>query len=276
MDAASLFDPVTVAVIGGQVIFKGDCFEGFSRLPDASIDLIVTSPPYNLGGFHSDSLKRAYAGYDDKMDEKEYRSFISRAIKECFRVLKGTGSFFLNMKPRIADGVAILPSWVLEGNPFSLKQEIVWNYPSTANVDKVRFYPLHEQVYWFVKKTKGFTFNEEWAIIGDVWYISHITDRNETKVENGTKHPAPFPTQLAETPILACSKKGDVVLDPFVGSGTTLKVCKRHGRVGIGFEKYYADYEKIILSRIQSNSFLPSLLDAKLSKKRKGSQEKLF
>jgi DNA modification methylase len=262
-------------IIGGQKIYEIDCLEGFkSILEDESVDHISTSPPYNLGGFHADRKLRSYANFSDDMPEEDYRAFIKQVIKECYRVLKKEGSFFLNMKTRIIDGVSVPPFWVLDDNPFYLKQEIIWNYPSTANVDKIRFFPLFEYVFWFIKDLKEWThkWNNEWAIIGNVWVISHITDRNETKVEVGTdgiQHPAPFPTQLSQTMVLATTHEGEIVLDPFLGSGTTLKVCRRYNRNGIGFEKFFSHYEKIARQRIMSDDFPPTLLDLKNNKNAK-------
>lgn len=256
-------------IIGGQKIYEMDCLDGFLMLEDESIDHVSTSPPYNLGGFHADRKLRSYADFSDDMPEEEYRDFIKHVIKECYRVLKCTGSFFLNMKTRIIDGVSIPPFWVLEDNPFYLKQEIVWHYPSTANVDKIRFFPLFEYVFWFIKDLRRFRWNNEWAIIGNVWEISHITDRNETKVGEGSnciQHPAPFPTQLSQTMILATTNEGDIVLDPFLGSGTTLKVCRKYKRNGIGFEKFFSNYEKIARQRIMSDDFPPTLLETKTNK----------
>ncbi len=266
--------------IAGQTIYNIDCFEGFKLIEDKSIQLIFTSPPYNLGGFHSDSLKRSYSGYEDNLPEQEYRNFIKDTIKECYRVLKDKGSLFFNMKTRIVDGEAIPPYWVMQDNPFYLKQEIIWNFPSTANVDKVRFYPLFEYIYWFIKDKENFFFNEEWSIIGNVWRISHITDRNEVKISingNEIKHPAPFPTELAQTVILATTSEQEgenTVLDPFVGSGTTLKVCRKYNRKGIGFEKYYDEYKHLIQQRILSEEFpektlLESKVEKSTSKKKK-------
>jgi DNA modification methylase len=276
--------PIT---IDGQAIYEMDCLDGFKLLADASIDHVSTSPPYNLGGFHADRKYRSYAGnFSDDMPEAEYRAFIKQVIKESCRVLKPAGSFFLNMKTRIIDGVSIPPYWVLDDNPFFLKQEIIWHYPSTANVDKIRFFPLFEYVFWFIKdlalfKTK---WNNEWAIIGNVWYISHISDRNETKIgdgvatiddqsgqagPNGVQHPAPFPTQLSQAMVLSTTAEGDTVLDPFLGSGTTLKVCRHYNRKGIGFEKYFTHYERVVRQRILSEDFPPTLLEIKAGKNQK-------
>jgi len=101
-------------IIGGQKIYEIDCLDGFAMLDDESIDHISTSPPYNLGGFHADRKLRSYADFSDDMPEEEYRDFIKQVIKACYRVLKREGSFFLNMKTRIIDGVSIPPFWVLE------------------------------------------------------------------------------------------------------------------------------------------------------------------
>ncbi|MHA1792924.1 MAG: DNA-methyltransferase [Promethearchaeota archaeon] len=265
-------------IIAGQKIYPVDCLDGFKMLADESIDHVSTSPPYNLGGFHADRKIRAYeGGFSDNMPEPEYRSFIKKVIKECYRVLKPRGSFFLNMKTRIINGIAMPPYWILEENPFHLKQEIIWHYPSTANVDKVRFFPLFEYIFWFIKDVKNFKFNKEWAIIGNVWNISHISDRKETKLEtnNGIiQHPAPFSTQLSQTMVLSTTSEGDLVLDPFLGSGTTLKVCRHYNRKGIGFEKYFEHYSFLIKKRILSDDFPPTLLDIKLSS-RKSNQRNL-
>lgn len=256
---------VEPVVILGQVIYPVDCLVGFKILKNGCIDHVSTSPPYNLKGFHSDRKKREYTGYSDDMPEEEYRVFIKNVIRECHRVLKDDGSFFLNIKTRIIDGTAHPPFWILENNPFHLKQEIIWNYPSTANVDKIRFFPLFEYVFWFVKDVKNFKWNPEWSIIGNVWRINHMTDREETK-NSETQHPAPFPTQLSQTMILSTTSEGDTVLDPFAGSCTTLKVCRKYNRKGIGFEKYFKNYEEIAIKRIGSDSFPPTLLESKKEK----------
>ena len=259
-------------LIDGQTIFELDCLDGFKLFTDASIDHVSTSPPYNLGGFHADRKYRSYAGdFSDDMPEADYRAFIKQVIKECHRVLKPNGSFFLNMKTRIIDGVSIPPFWVLENNPFYLKQEIIWHYPSTANVDKVRFYPLFEYVFWFIKDPKNFKFNDEWAIVGNVWKINHMTDRNEAKMtwkDKVIQHPAIFPTQLAQATILSTTSEGDTVLDPFVGSGTTLKVCRHYKRKGIGFDKYFSEYEELARKRIMSDKFPETLLEMKKAGKK--------
>ena len=257
-----------VVKIGGQYIHVVDCLNGFKTLADESIDHISTSPPYNLGGFHADRKIRKYKGdFDDDMQEDDYREFIKEMIKESFRVLKKDGSFFLNMKTRIIDGISIPPFWIMEENPFYLKQEIIWHYPSTANVDKIRFFPLFEYVFWFIKDLKGYKWNNEWGIVGNVWHISHITDRKETKID-GVQHPAPFPTQLSQAMVLSTTHEGDTVLDPFVGSGTTLKVCNKYKRKGIGFDKYFNHYEKVARKRILSNNFPLTLLEVKQAKKK--------
>ncbi|MHA1681188.1 MAG: DNA-methyltransferase [Promethearchaeota archaeon] len=266
-----LRNPIKPIIIAGQDIYPLDCMDGFKLLGDESVDHVSTSPPYNLGGFHADRKIRAYhGGFSDDMLEDDYRAFIKGVIRECFRVLKPDGSFFINMKTRIKDGVSVPPYWILQDNPFYLKQEIIWHYPSTANVDKVRFFPLFEYVFWFIKDLKNFKFNNEWALIGNVWHISHIKDRNETKIESNARtiqHPAPFSTQISQTMVLSTTHEGDVVLDPFLGSGTTLKVCRHYKRKGIGFEKYYAEYKPLIKKRITSGDFPPSLLELKRAKK---------
>ena len=132
--------------------YNMDCMEGMKRFPNGSVDLIITSPPYNLGSRHHTGSKtfKPYNTYTDNMPEPEYQEWQVDFLKECFRVLTDDGSMFYNHKNRIRDGVQITPyEWLLK-SPFVIKQELVW-FNRSQNFDKCRFYPMTERVYWLTK-----------------------------------------------------------------------------------------------------------------------------
>lgn len=126
-------------------------------IPDGSVDLIITSPPYNLGNTHHTGTKR-HKAYDDNLPEKEYQEWQIQVLNECWRVLKDMGSMIYNHKNRIKNGVQITPyEWLLK-TKFIIKQELVW-FNRSQNFDKIRFYPMTERVYWLAKSPKTKLFN---------------------------------------------------------------------------------------------------------------------
>ena len=221
-------------------IIQGDCLELMKDIPDKSIDCVITSPPYNIGKMHSNSLQfGTYYGND--MKEDKYQDWQVSFINECFRVLKDEGSLFYNHKVRIKDGVGIHPlQWILKSN-FILKQEIVWDMGKSANSDKIRFFPYSERIYWLVKSNKTKLLNVE--NLSDVWRVVPTNKRRETG------HIAVMPIEIAERIIKATNYK--TYLDPFAGSGTTGVACKKIGRNFIGIE-IDPDYCKIAQARINS------------------------
>lgn len=216
-------------------IYNIDCLEGLKMLPDKSVDLIITSPPYNLGKKHHTGSHhfKSYSQYVDEMPEGEYQKWQAEVLTECYRVLKDTGSMFYNHKNRIKQGEQITPyEWLFE-TPFLIKQEIVWINRS-QNFDKCRFYPFTERVYWLAKDKKTKLYNA----------INHydVFNWNEWKPEGTkSKFKRAFPEKMVED-IIKCFDNADIVLDPFSGSGTTCAVARRMGRKYLGFEldsEYY-------------------------------------
>lgn len=138
-------------------IYKGDCIEVMKTLPAECIDLIITSPPYNLGNKHHTGDKRHQA-YADSMPEIKYQEWQIEVLRECFRILKFEGSLFYNHKNRIRKGIQISPYEWLFKTPFIIKQELVW-FNRSQNFDKIRFYPMTERVYWLAKDAKTKLFN---------------------------------------------------------------------------------------------------------------------
>ena len=210
-------------------LIQGDCLELMKGIPDGSVDLIITSPPYNLGNTHHTGNKRfkPYGKYDDDMKELDYQAWQVEVLNECFRILKDDGSMLYNHKNRISKGVQITPyQWILKTD-FIVKQEIVWQNGS-QNFDKIRFYPFTERVYWLAKSPKTKLFNT----------INHhdvFTKADWNSVGTKGKFKRAFPVKMVED-LLTCFPNADVVLDPFMGSGTTGVACKNLNRNFIGME----------------------------------------
>lgn len=207
-------------------LFQGDCLHHLSNIPSNSIDLIVTSPPYNLGNNHHTGIKR-HKAYSDDMPEIEYQDWQLEVLKECYRVLTLEGSMMYNHKNRIKNGEQITPyAWLLK-SPFIIKQELVW-FNGSQNFDKIRFYPMTERVYWLTKDKKTKLFNA----------INHhdlFTRSDWPTVGTKGKHTRAFPIKMVED-FLLCFPGAVTILDPFMGSGTTGQACVKQGRNFIGIE----------------------------------------
>lgn len=232
-----------------NIIYNEDCMKTLQRLGSGTIDLIVTSPPYNKNAYATDkgtsgfwSAMRgrqiAYDTYSDSMPQADYEAWQKDVINECLRVLKPTGSLFYNHKDIIVDGVIVPPKWVYD---FSIHQQIIWNRGSSCANDPHYFQPITEYIYWIVKDPKNVFFDKsQSAFRQNVWNINF---------ETNTKHPAPFPKVLVGNIIQSCSEEGDIVYDQFMGSGTTALMAARLKRKFIGSE-ISQNYCKIANERI--------------------------
>jgi modification methylase len=226
-------------------IYCIDVLEGLRKLEDDSIDLIITSPPYNLSGFRGYKpvtergarwhRKIVYGENEniDFMPEDEYREWQIEILNECWRVLKPTGSMFYNHKHRIKNFEISSPlEWIYKSK-FYVRQEIIWDRGSTVNLAPVRFLPTTERIYWLTKGKSEVRFSRKYAVESfnkEVWRF----DFNKN-----TKHPAPYPIELPNI-IIPTIAQGEriVVLDPFMGSGTTALSAKLNGCDYIGFELF--------------------------------------
>ena len=212
-------------------LWHGDCLELMREIPDNYVDLIITSPPYNLGKSHhtGDNRFKSYEEYDDNMPEKLYQQWQIGFLNECYRILSPSGSMWYNHKNRIRNGVQITPyEWILKSKFANLvKEEIVW-VNGSQNFDKCRFYPMTERVYWLVKDPKTKMFNsinhhdvfgaKEWKPVGAKGQFKRA-----------------FPVQMPQD-IIQCFPEAKVILDPFMGSGTTGVACVNTNRNFIGIE----------------------------------------
>jgi modification methylase len=219
-------------------IYNTDVLEGLKALDDDSVDLIITSPPYNLGAKHHTGSNhfKSYCEYNDDMPEELYHQWQIEFLDECYRILKSDGSMWYNHKNRIRNGIQITPyEWILKSKFAHLvKQEIVW-FNRSQNFDKCRFYPMTERIYWFAKNPKTRMFNA----------INHhdVFDTKDWQPV-GTKgeFKRAYPEKMVED-IISCFESANIILNPFSGSGTTCAVAKKMGKSYIGFEisKEYCD-----------------------------------
>lgn len=207
-------------------IFCGDCEDVLKQIPDGTVDLIITSPPYNLGNNHHTGNHR-YQSYDDALPESQYQDWQIRVLNECYRVLNQNGSIFYNHKNRIKEGIQISPyEWIYK-TPFIIKQELIWENGS-QNFDKIRFYPMTERVYWMAKSNSTKLYNA----------INHkdFWKRDEwVPVKTKGTHKRAFPVKMVED-IIQCFPDSKIILDPFIGSGTTAVGAKSLDKDYIGIE----------------------------------------
>jgi len=216
-------------------IIEDDALSHLKKIDTQSIDVIIADPPYNLG--------KDYGNNSDQKSFDEYLNFSREWIKEAHRILRNTGTIYLFMGVRF---ISYLYSILEREYNFIFNSWITWHY--TQGLGKTKgFSPRHDDILMFTK-TKNFNFfldnirvpqkyyrsinNMRGANPGDVWEFSHVhycnTDRQS--------HPTQKPEALIERMVLASSEKNDLVLDPFSGIGTTLRVCQQLSRNCIGIE----------------------------------------
>lgn len=241
-----------------------------SDIPDRSIDLVVTSPPYNIGTIYGNKWEdRKIVGskdikYDDAMTEEAYRAMLGNVFSESKRVLKDEGQMWVNIKNRYLNDQVVPPFWIMDyfGDMF-LKNIIIWNF-DWGGTTNIRFCSRYEHVFFFTKHKKNYTFNLEDVKIpalnyrperyksqlknpSDVWKMSIVSGNSPER----TGHPAQYPEELVERILKTGTNPGDVVLDPFIGSGTTAVAAKKLRRHYIGYDTN-AGYLKTAETRIRN------------------------
>ncbi|MBN8553360.1 MAG: site-specific DNA-methyltransferase [Caulobacterales bacterium] len=242
-----------------DTILIGDCIEQLRTLPDASVDLVFADPPYNLqlGGelLRPDNSK--VDAVDDEWDQFEsfaaYDRFTREWLAECRRVLKPDGAIWVigsyHNVFRLGSALQDLGYWVLN--------DIIWRKANPMpNFKGTRFTNAHETLIWAARsrEQKRYTFNydalkafnEDTQMRSD-WHLALCTGEERLKDDEGQKaHPTQKPESLLYRVLLASTKAGDIVLDPFFGTGTTGAAAKRLGRRYIGIERdqTYADLAK--------------------------------
>ena len=260
----------------------GDCRKLIKKIPNNSIALAVTSPPYNIN--------KKYGAYKDDVVMDKWEELISDIGKEVHRVLKPNGSFFLNVSPvpdKNTKEIIPLDSiayYILKKQGYYLRNKIIWHFNNMQNCTN-RLSGRWEALLWFVKDIDNYVFNldevrlpyitkNDKRLIGgtgrnptdvwdfdkkdsDFWYFNRVNNMTKNKL-GLTDHPCIYPLKMIERVVKMSSYQGDTILDPFLGSGTSIVAALTHGRKGIGYE-IDSNYKDIIIKRITDEVVLDSM-----------------
>ncbi|WP_326559479.1 DNA-methyltransferase [Micromonospora sp. NBC_01796] len=248
------------------LLYQGDCTALMERLSQPSFDLTMTSPPYNIG-----------KEYERVLPLADYVAWCGKWMSRIYDLTLPSGSFWLNVGyVSVADrGKAVpLPYLLWDQSPFYLLQEVVWNYGAGV-ASRKSFSPRNEKLLWYVRDPEGYYFdldpvrdpdvkypnqkkngklkcNPLGKNPSDVWQIPKVTSGTNRASRERTPHPAQFPSALVERVIKSSSPIGGLVLDPFVGSGTTCVVARQHKRVSVGFD-LRSDYLDLAITRLEAS-----------------------
>jgi site-specific DNA-methyltransferase (adenine-specific) len=253
-----------------DLILLGDCLEQLAALPAASVDLAFADPPFNIG--------YEYDVYDDRRARADYLSWTESWLAAVRRVLKPAGSFYVAIGDEYAAEIKVR----LDGLGLTLRNWIVWHYTFGVHCTR-KFTRSHAHIFYYVVDPQSFTFNADtvrvpsarqttyadrranpkgrvpddtWVLRpqederffrpdDDTWYESRVCGTFKERVG----HPCQMPEAVLERIIRASSNPGDLVLDPFAGSATTLAVAKRLGRRWLGIE-LSPDYHELGTRRL--------------------------
>lgn len=216
-------------------IILGDCLNELKSINSNSVDLIIADPPYNVG--------KDYGNKSDKQDFDNYIDFSKKWLSECHRILKKSGTIYVFIGFRY---ISYLYQIMEKDLGMNFVNWISWHY--TQGIGKTKgFSPRHDDILMF-SKSSNYTFNLDDIRIpqkfyrkvnnmrganpGDVWDVSHVHYCQKGR----QPHPTQKPEAIIERMVLASSNEGDLVVDPFSGSGTTLRVCQQLKRNAIGIE----------------------------------------
>jgi site-specific DNA-methyltransferase (adenine-specific) len=235
-------------------IVCGDAVQVMKQMPDNSIDLIVTSPPYNLknstgngmkdgrgGKWSNAALIDGYEAHADNMPHGEYVEWQRACLTEMFRLLSDDGAIFYNHKWRVQGGLLQDRQDIVEG--FPVRQIIIWRRKGGINFNAGYFLPTYEVIYLIAKPK--FKLAKKANAYGDVWDFTQ---------ESSNDHPAPFPVDLIDRIISSTTAK--TVLDPFMGSGTTAISAINNKRrfIGIEISKIYSEKARLRVSRFRKQT----------------------
>jgi adenine-specific DNA-methyltransferase len=232
------------------LLYHGDCADLMKRIPSELIDLTVTSPPYNIG-----------KEYEEPIPIEDYVAWCAGWMGQIHRITAANGAFWLNVGyfEVPGKGLAVPIAYHLwDKSPFYFLQEVVWNYGAGVACRK-RLSPRNEKLLWYVKNREEYSFNlddirdpnvkypnqKKNGVLKcnplgknptDVWQIAKVTSGQNRASPERTAHPAQFPIELVERIVLASSSRDQLVLDPFLGSGSTADTAIRTNRIAVGFE----------------------------------------
>ncbi len=246
------------------VVYPGDCLELLCSIPSESVQLVVTSPPYNIG-----------KEYEKRLDLNRYLQQQERVIAECVRVLSPRGSICWQVGNYVSRGSIIPLDSVLypifSGLGLKMRNRIIWHFEHGLHCSR-RFSGRYETIVWFTKSTE-YVFNVDPVRVpqkypgkkhfkgpnagqyscnplgknpGDLWVIPNVKSNHIEK----TEHPCQFPVELIERLVLSMTNEGDWVVDPFLGTGTSIIASIRHKRRGAGAETV-SKYVRLARKRIE-------------------------
>ncbi|MDR2560270.1 MAG: site-specific DNA-methyltransferase [Holophagales bacterium] len=236
-------------------IICGDAIEVTQGIPDGSVDLVVTSPPYNLknstgngmkdgrgGKWKNAELVNGYATYDDNMPHEQYVVWQRRCLSEMLRVVPDNGAVFYNHKWRVQGGLLQDRADIVGG--FPVRQIIIWQRKGGINFNAGYFLPTYEVIYLIAKP--DFRLAPKANALGDVWEFAQEMDN---------KHPAPYPVALIDR--IISSTEAKIVLDPFMGSGTTAVAAAQNHRdyIGIEISHEYCQMAEERVARVKDGLF---------------------
>jgi len=223
-------------------IICGDCLVKLKRIPDGSVDLIVTDPPFNIG--------KDYGKYKDNLKKDDYIKWCKKWLNECMRVLKRGGALYLFNYPE--NNAYIMP--FLDKN-LTFKRWMTWHYPTNTGMSPTNFTRSQHSILFYIKGKKPRVFNKKSIAVP---YKNPTDKRIQERIKNGsngrtpydvfhfnivknvskdkTPHPCQLPRDLIKILIKASSNKDDLVLDPFGVSFTTSIVAKELDRNSIGID----------------------------------------
>lgn len=215
-------------------IYNVDALTMLRSMRDKSVDIVVTSPPYNLKRKNKQTLSGmmkgrstdqfildgSYDGYNDDMPELEYQQWLRNVVTECLRVSKGL--VWLNHKMRFVKGEGIHPLRFL---PFPVWSEVIWNRRGSITLNARKFAPSHEYLF-------GFGRPDYWDDSANT--MMTVWDITRGSANDDDDHPCPYPEALIRPLIVASCPVGGIVCDPFMGSGTTGRVAIMTNRQYLG------------------------------------------
>ena len=242
---------------GNVLLYRMDCRELMGMLAPGTIDLTITSPPYNIG-----------KEYERVLDSQDYLAWCEKWMAQIFGLTAPAGAFWLNLGyfelPGIGKAVPI-PYLLWNRTRFYLMQEIVWHYGAGVSARKY-FSPRNEKYLWYVKDRSAYTFNLDAVRDANVrypnqrkngrlrcnpggknptnvWDIPKVTSGKNRSSRERADHPAQFPLAVVDRIVKSCSNAGDLLLDPFIGSGSVAVSGMLNGRqvVGCDLNSRYLD-----------------------------------